>query len=247
MLGKRRTSPHCHDDAATRPEDDEEGLDAEAVDVGVDEVPDPHHSGCLLDGVQAAVAADGACEGATGQGDHGVDLLAEELDEEHPEQDELRAGLVAGALGLGEGVGHEGEEEREAGPEEDARDGGVAAVAAQEGDAEEGHEHRGGDHEPLGARVGGHGEVLHQRGRRGDAHRADIDRGGGVTARTGVVYWPPAVHLDDADDTGACVCCIYSTSFGLACDIKFCRGRERHTARIDAGVRSLAPSISLYI
>lgn len=67
-------------DDAEDPEDDEEGLDDGVVDVGVDEVADPHHSGGLLDGVEEGVAPDTAREGVALGGHHGVHLFAEEFD-----------------------------------------------------------------------------------------------------------------------------------------------------------------------
>ncbi|WVZ51712.1 hypothetical protein U9M48_002827 [Paspalum notatum var. saurae] len=161
---------------AEDPEDDEEGLGDGRVHVGVDEVADPHHARRLLDGVEEGVAPHAAREGVALGGHHGVHLLAEELHQEHPEEDEV--GARGGALGAGLGVhvGHEGQEEREGGAEEDARRHGVAAVPAgeprqqaqrEQRGAEDGHQHRRGHHQTLGgAQVARHREVGHQRGRR---------------------------------------------------------------------------------
>ena len=167
---------------AEDPEDDEEGVEdgsAIVLFIRVDEVADPHHARSLLDGVEEGVASDAQRECVARRRDHGIHLLAEQLDEEHPEEDEVGArGGVLGA-GLGVHVGHEGQEEREGGAEEEACRRRVAAAVPAGGaphqaqreqrGAEDGHEHRGGNHEPLGvAQVAGHREVGHQRGvRRG--------------------------------------------------------------------------------
>uniref|UniRef100_A0A8R7V287 Uncharacterized protein n=1 Tax=Triticum urartu TaxID=4572 RepID=A0A8R7V287_TRIUA len=161
---------------AEEPEDAQHGLAPGAAQVEEDEAPEPDDAAGALHGapVPAVVPALHADL---------LHLVAEELDEEHPREDQpgpqrelgrggAAAREAAGVLGLGEEVGHDGEEEGERLGEHDAdlgvEDGAGVGEAAEEVEVEEEcgeeeHDDGGGQHGGLVAlvRVGGR-QVPHQ-------------------------------------------------------------------------------------
>ncbi|PVH48513.1 hypothetical protein PAHAL_4G346800 [Panicum hallii] len=160
--------PLHHPGGADDPEDAERRLPAGGLDVEEDEAPQQHDAAGALDGARVPAHPDL------------VHLLAEELHQEHPRQDHQGAqrelagagacGGGAGVLGLGEEVGHDGEQERERRGEEEAdlgveggADVGETAeeVEVEEEAGEDEHDDGGGHHAGLVALLGvGRREVL---------------------------------------------------------------------------------------
>ena len=143
---------------AEDPEDAIHNPPTGAVDVDEDETPEPDHAAGALEGAGEALHPDG------------VQLLAEELNQEHPHKDDpglqrqVRLLMSGGTtrlavLGFGEEVGHDREEQGERRGEDEAdvgvQDGADIRDAAEKVEVEE---HPGEEEHEDGA--GHHGDLI---------------------------------------------------------------------------------------